>query len=387
MKKELLYLNILHIFNDGYQASYLLLLPFIAKDLNINLTQVGTLGSVMYLFDVILSLPSAYISSRFGGFKTLLLSLSFFTTAFLLTTFTPSYAFLLITFTIAGLGFGLFHPTAFALIAHWSTKETRGTEMGKFTAIGDVGRIGITTLLTFMISFIGWKLTSGVYGIAAGIIFLVVYISHIKNKETYIHQKSNQPVRMKDLLVNKRFILASVAGTLDNFASSSLFLFIPFLLLHKGISPSILGLLTGAFFVGNFLGKTFLGKSVDRFGNVKVFIIAEICMAIFIFVLTNVNSLFLIIPVSIILGALTKGTAPVRMTLLSESVEHHGSFEKAFGLSILLGSIGAALAPVLLGYASDNFGIDYAFYISAFFALAAVIPIIGYSFIKNQTAV
>lgn len=387
MKKELLYLNILHIFNDGYQASYLLLLPFIAKDLQINLTQVGTLGSVMFLFDVLLAIPSSYLSSKIGGFKTLLLALSFYTAAFLLTSFTPSYWYLILTFTVAGLGFGLFHPTAFALIARWTDKETRGTEMGQFTAIGDVGRIGITALLTFVISYIGWKLTSGIYGIAAGIIFLVIYFVHIKNKETYIQQKSNKPVSMKDLFTNKRFVLASLAGTLDNFASSSLFLFIPFLLLHKGISPSILGLLTGTFFVGNFLGKTYLGRLVDSFGNIKVFIIAEICMAVFILVLTNVNSLFFIIPISIILGALTKGTAPVRMTLLSESVDHHGSYEKAFALSIMMGSTGAALAPVLLGYASDNFGIDYAFYISAFFAVAAVIPVFGYSFIKKQSKV
>ena len=46
-------LSVLHILNDGYQASFLLLLPFIAKDLNINLTQIGTLGTFLYGFEII----------------------------------------------------------------------------------------------------------------------------------------------------------------------------------------------------------------------------------------------------------------------------------------------------------------------------------------------
>lgn len=42
---SLVSLNILHIFNDGFQASFILLLPFIVADLKIDLFQVGTLGT------------------------------------------------------------------------------------------------------------------------------------------------------------------------------------------------------------------------------------------------------------------------------------------------------------------------------------------------------
>src|SRR3989338_10469229 len=306
MKKDLLYLNILHVLNDGYLASYTLLLPFIAKDLHINLTSVGLLGTVMNMFELFMALPAAYIVSRIGGFKTLLIALVLYATGFILTIFTPSYVYLLLTFTITGLGFAVFHPIAFALIAKWSTKETRGTEMGKFTAIGDLGRIGIATIITLIISYIGWRLTSGIYGVIAGLTFLTVYFMHHKS-EVYIHQKTTQSVGFKDLLKNQRFILASLAGTFDNFASSSLFVFIPFLFLAKGIAPSILGSLTGAFFIGNFLGKTYLGKLVDTWGNTKIFVTAEILMSLFIILLANASSLIYIIPISIVLGALTKG--------------------------------------------------------------------------------
>jgi len=87
MKKNFWILNVLHIFNDGYEASFLLLLPFIAKDLHINLAQVGILTTTEKLFSILLSLPAVYITIKFGGFRTLILSLFIYCIGFLLTGF------------------------------------------------------------------------------------------------------------------------------------------------------------------------------------------------------------------------------------------------------------------------------------------------------------
>lgn len=52
MKQKLLPLNILHIFNDGFFASFLLLSPFIAKSLHLSLTQVGLLGTEVTIVEI-----------------------------------------------------------------------------------------------------------------------------------------------------------------------------------------------------------------------------------------------------------------------------------------------------------------------------------------------
>ena len=169
----------------------------------------------------------------------------------------------------------------------------------------------------------------------------------------------------------------------DLLASSALFIFLPFLLIKKGINPYILGAFTSAFFLGNLIGKMGLGRLTDKFKNTKVFITAELFMVVFILLLTYSNSVFLIIIFSIILGSLTMGTVPIRTTMITETNEHHGSYEKAFAIGSFVASISTALAPIILGYIADLYGIINSFNLSALFALLAIIPACLYNKEKN----
>jgi len=66
-------------------ASFLLLLPFIAKDLILNLTQVGFLGTLFNSMSIMLALPAGYIAKKVGGMKTLILALFVYAVGFLTT--------------------------------------------------------------------------------------------------------------------------------------------------------------------------------------------------------------------------------------------------------------------------------------------------------------
>src|SRR5690242_6926716 len=95
---QFLSLNILHVLNDGYEASYLLLLPFIAKDMQLNLTQVGFLGTIVNAASIFLALPAGYIAAKIGGIKALLGALLMYSIGFLITGIAPNYFWLIITF-------------------------------------------------------------------------------------------------------------------------------------------------------------------------------------------------------------------------------------------------------------------------------------------------
>ena len=105
-------------------------------------------------------------------------------------------------------------------------------------------------------------------------------------------------------------------------------------------------------------------------------------MALFIIILANATVFWLIIVCAIFLGIFTKGTVPVLQTMMSQSVEHHGHFEKTFGLSGMVNGAAIAIAPILLGAISDHAGIVIAFNVMGAAALAAVIPALGYYFAK-----
>jgi MFS family permease len=123
---------------------------------------------------------------------------------------------------------------------------------------------------------------------------------------------------------------------------------------------------------------------VDTHGSVKIFVICEILMAILLLLLANATSIPLILVCSVILGFFTKGTIPITKIMVSESVEHHGDFEKAFGVNNAITAIAATAAPILMGFVADTYGIINAFVLMAFSVIIAIIPALLFNFTKQQ---
>ena len=300
-------LYILHLINDGFKAGFLLLLPFIALEMHIDLTKVGLLGSSVNMLEILFALPAAYLASKIGGLLVLTFALLAYTLGFLFAALSPNFIVIIIAFMIAGAGFALFHPIAFAEIVTLSDKITRGKNIGNFTAIGDVGRIGIASGIAFIIAYIGWRQTSLLISLLLVFVF-VIYLKHIfdQKKETVSGEKKGAHISYMQLLKNRQFVLASLSFAFDTFTSTPLFIFIPFILLQRGVSPAFLGILTSTFFAGNILGKTMLGRLVDKLENTKIFILSEFLMAVFIVLLANSTFLPFVILASVALGFLQK---------------------------------------------------------------------------------
>lgn len=384
--KRTIAINSLHIMNDGFKASILLFLPFIAKDLGISLTKVGFLGSAMNMLEIFLAIPAAYLASRVGGFRLLIITMLFYAIGFWLLSVSQMYSLIIIAFLLAGVAFGIFHPVAFSVVSEMFEKNVRGQQLGNFTALGDLGRMGIASITTVVIATIGWRMSSSLSGWFIFIIFIIfgfIFSIQTKKKGQEQTKKNDDGPSYFDLLRNKKFTFATTAFIIDQLASTALFVFIPFLLLQRGVSPALLGVLTSTFFIGNMAGKVLLGRLVDKLGNTMVFMVSEFLMAVFIVILATSSQIFYIITSSIILGIFTKGTVPVLTAMITESVEHHGRFEKAFSLNAVFVGIGSSIAPLLLGYLSDTFGIVHAFYASALFALVAIIPAYLFSQIRK----
>ena len=68
MNKSIKELSFLHFLNDGVRSTFVVLLPFIAKDLSLNLSSVGFLGSAQPLFASILALPADLLLLNLAAF-------------------------------------------------------------------------------------------------------------------------------------------------------------------------------------------------------------------------------------------------------------------------------------------------------------------------------
>jgi len=183
---------------------------------------------------------------------------------------------------------------------------------------------------------------------------------------------------LRDILVlvkEKSFGVVLLSAVGDSLASSSIYVFLGFLLLSRGILPAQLALFTGAFVAGSLSGKTLLGMAVDAFGNRKVFVGSEIAMAVTLIMLVATGQLVLLVIISYLLGAFTRGTGPVIQTMISDVV-HEKNFEKAYGVSESLIQVAGATSVLVAGVVADQFGVVAVFYVAAVLAVVATMPVL-----------
>jgi MFS family permease len=387
MKQKLKILNILHVLNDGYSATIVLLLPLIVEEYGYSLTQIGGISSMIYLIPILVALPVASFSNKLGGFRLLIFGLLIYSLAFLALSFSGDLINLYLVFSLSAVGFGIFHPIAFALIAKWADKVKRGKYLGDFTAIGEIGKVGIFASVIYFSTKIGWQQGALILGSTGIIVFIYFLFKILKKSKVKLNKRSNYPNQTSYLTILRqpKFISALIVTFIDEFASNTFYIYLPFLIIFKDFNLSNIAYFTAAYFIGGILGKSFLGRLTDKFGNNLIFILSEILMGSFILILILSNNFILIMLVLVIVGAAVKGTIPLTINLAQEAVDHLKSYDKAMGIRIFLVQINAALAALFYGYISESFNIEVAFYIMAILSFVAIIPIGVYKlFFKSK---
>jgi MFS transporter, FSR family, fosmidomycin resistance protein len=381
VNKKLQELFILHFLNDGVRTSFIILLPFIAKDLHITYAQVGFLGSSQPLISSLLAIPTGYVAARFGGFRLLITLLLIYALSAVGIALSTSVVMIIVTFLISAFGFGMFHTIGFALVGKASEKTNIGRNMGDFTSVGELGRIIIPPAAVFVASLSNWRLTMlGVGGI--GILLYVFFRfirpvtePHIAGIGEIQETKKEFILALTVLLKKKQLLLVALSGIIDAFASSPIYVFLPFLLISKGFTAPQMGIITAAFFAGGFIGKSALGRIVDKKDNKKVLLISELSMAVVLVLLTLITNFAIMLVIGFILGIFTKGTYPVIQTLYSQVVQQF-HYNKIYAVGELCSGLGAMASLLFMGIVADRYSIQPVFYISAFSAVATLIPIL-----------
>lgn len=376
MNNKLNLLLFLHFLNDGIRTTFIVLLPFIAKDFYLHYTQVGFLSSSQPIMATILAIPAGIFAVKFGGFKILKTTLLFYSLAGVILSFLPpNIFFIFLLFYVASLSFGMFHTIGFTLIARNSTSNI-GKNMGNFTSIGDIGRILVSSIALFITPLFGWRISLSICGVIGILTYIAIQL--IPRNQQINREEKMETIRgwiniLFEIFHTKKLRLVAIVAMIDTFASNQLFIFLPFFLLNQGVSTKSLVFFTSAYFAGNLLGKNFLGRLTDKFGNRKMFIISEIAMAAILIFITITSTLTLIFLLTLFLGIFTKGTSPIVQTMFSETT-HQLHYEKAYALSEIFIGTAAFIATSFMGILGDKFGIKSIFYLSSFAALTAILP-------------
>lgn len=380
---------VLHFINDGIRTTFVTLLPFIAKDLSLNLSSVGFLGSTQALLASFLSIPAGFLAARFGGLHFLTLLLIIYSFGSLGVALSDNLPFIILSFSLGAIGFGMFHTVAFSQVAKMSAKNSVGKNMGNFTSIGDIGRVCIPPLAVFAVPVLGWRQNFIILAVIGFLAFVLLKTVLLKKEGINFEKKEINENHMDfikgilKLLKTKKLLLTLGAAILDSLASSPIYIFLPFLLFAKHIKITEYGIATSLFLAGSLAGKYLLGRLVDKKGNLKVFIASEIFMAISLILLVIFNNFYLILFISFLLGVFTRGTTPVIQSMFSE-ISHRDHYDKVFALSELFIGAAAVLIIFLMGLTADKLGVVFVFYASSVFALLATLPVFALSkYLKN----
>ena len=382
--KALRSLFYLHFWNDGVRTALIVLLPFIAAEFTLSYSTVGLLGGVQAFYAVFFALPAAYIAAKWGRMRVLLIALLLYSFGCVAIGLSLTASTLIPVFIIGCVGFGVFHVIGFSQVTQDSSNGNVGRNMGNFTAFGDLGRIIVSSAAVFLVAYVGWRSVAILLGIAGVALFVVLRLT------TRLTEQSMQETKKEEatiavwlysfvaIISNTKLLGIGASAFLDSMASNPLIIFLPFMLLQKGVGAAALGLFVAGYFAGNFMGKFGLGRAVDTYGNKNVFVASEVLMAGTILLFTVSSGWAYLLVTATLMGLFSKGTSPVITTFFSQhgSREEKGSYEKVFAISEFFVATASALSPFALGIVADHYNVIVVFYLCAALALIATVPIL-----------
>ncbi len=372
MKQAFSFMNMV---SRGWEVSLLAILPFLKIQYNLSLKTIGFLSTVYAVLMIIMIIIAPFVSKKFSARNGLIFTLCFFVIAWLLLAFGHSKMWVVFAYIFGVAASGMFQPIYDSITAQSTTPERRSRELGMYAAWGDIGRIGIVAFVTFLIPLFTLKVT-GIVCACITVVMILIAFACIQKQVSTEEIDTNVLPKLKELRGNRRYKLAVLSNIFDGAGSSSLYIFIPFLLILNNIDVAKTGLFTAILFAGYLCGRLVLSSFADTRGPQGVLVIAEISMAVLLVLLINVSHPAIIMIIVFLLGVFTRGTSPIIKGITASTLGMKGDYDYAFSVSSLASRGSTVGARSVFGIVADSLGIKYVFLVAASLVLCAVFPIL-----------
>jgi len=356
--------------------------PFVARDLQLNGTQVGMLGSALSFTWAISGLLVSALSDATGKRKAVLVTaIVFFSLSSMLSAVAATFSVLLISRLIMGFSEGGILPICQSLLVAESSEKRRGLNMGVMQNVGSnfFGSFLAPIVLVAIAQAFSWR--AGFYVAAApGLLcaLLVVLLIREPRIAPVVGATAGQRGSWLELL-RHRNIWVCVAVSIVMVAWMVLgWVFLPFAYpALRGLDDTVSSYLMSLLGISAMVFAFIVPGLSDRIGRRPVVI--------------AFNAIGIIVPIAALyfdgspwlLGALVfigwaaSGSFPIFMATIPSETIPVRLLATAIGVVIGLGEIlGGVIAPTLAGRAADLHGMQWPMYImagcaavGAFFAL------------------
>lgn len=320
------------------------LIPSISKSFNKSSSAIGQGVTVFTLFFSISAPIFSTILAKSPVKKILIIALSVFTLANIITAISMNYMLYIISRAIAGLGAGVFSPIAISASNHLVSEKNKGKAIA-FTVGGmSVGTVIGVPLGLEIANISNWRF-------AMLVIIVISFIALISISILMPKFKIEAPPNLKDrfqLFLNKHVLRVISVTLCAAIASLGLYTYLADIIKTNTDTKNLTHYLT-AWGIGGLIGSFGIGFIIDRFKNTRfVMLIILILLALsFSLIPISINLPILGLIPFILWGAMGWATqAPQQHILLKKHPEYGGS---AVALNSSINYLGSAMGSAIGG--------------------------------------
>lgn len=366
-----------------------MLLPSIREALNLTYTQMGLIGTgnfAGYLFAVLIS---GAIVKYVGAKWLIFLALNMVGLTMILSSLSEEFEYLLLMYTLTGIGSGASNVPIMALISSWFVRRLRGFAAGIIVSGNGFAILITGRLIPFLNEvsepFQGWRTSWLVLGIVVILVaFLCLLIIRDKPEQVGLKQvgvKNNEDSILttgiqKETSIYRRGIIYYL-GLIYFIFGYTYVIYTTFvvtvLVLEKGFSEQVAGNLWSAIgFLSIFSGPLF-GHISDKFGRKTGLIIVFFFQFIaYLFIGLKLPVIFLYLSIGLF-GIVAFSIPAIMAATVYEYVKPEFA-ASAFGFVTFIFGIGQILGPSVAGSLADFTGsFSSSFFMASVFAVIAIL--------------
>jgi len=365
-----------HLLNDMMQSVIPAIYPMIKENFRLSFTEIGLITFTFQLTASLLQPFVGHFTDKTPRPYSLAIGMGFTLTGLVALSVAPSFAFILISVSLIGMGSSVFHPES-SRVAHLASGGKRGLAQSIFQLGGNAGS-AIGPLLAALIIIPHGQFYVAWFGLVAilGIIVLVRvgnwYKEHLELRaktKTGAAQTTHPALPRSRVVISLIILLILIFSKYFYMASmSSYFTFYLIDKFHVSVQQSqiYLFIFLGAVAAGTFLG----GPLGDRYGRKYVIWISILGVAPFTLLLPHVD-LFWTGALSVIIGLIISSAFSAILVYATELVPGKVGMVSGlfFGFAFGMGGLGSAL----LGKLADMTSVEYVFKVCAYLPLIGII--------------
>lgn len=330
---------------------------YVQKDLGLTDTQANLFPSLVFFWFLIFSVPTGMLMNRIGRKKTVLISLVITAASLFIPVLGDSYAVMLISFSLLGIGNAIMQTSLNPLVSNLISGDKLASTLtfGQFVkAIASflapiLAAWGATTM--FPTFGLGWRALFVIYAVVSLLSISLLAATPIEEEKPDKASGVGECLR----LLGRPFIFLCFIG----------------IMCHVGIdvgtnttAPKIImerlalpleeaGYATSIYFIFRTLG-CFLGAFLLRVVSPKLFFAASVLLMLAGMVLLFVGDT--LTPLYVGIGLIGFGNSNIFSVVFSQALVYTPNEKNEVSGLMIMGLFGGTIFPLAMGYASDAIG-------------------------------